>query len=675
MASNIVDNVIDSSGDRHMKLLKFQVDTDEMTCLVTGWNDVEGINKVIDIINVEYGGSLSLNIKSSIRYNGKSYNVVGIAPGAFSAGTTVNSIFELNTVYLNEVTLPDSVTSIGDEAFRDNKLRRINFDKNLLHIGDLAFSYCTNLGIDDDGELNIPATAELGTYVFVGCTSLVHVSIGDTTNAVVDGYTLNEIPEGTFRDCTNLIVCTFWRKSGNAIIGDNAFNRCSNLRYVELPLAWFVSIGDSAFEDCIKFEALWDQGPFYSPMSEDIIYYTSPVSIGNYAFKNCNNLRSLPFSSRICKMGEGAFELCWNLEHFDFVGSTTVSTEEGDGTLLTEIPEKAFAGCASLSQIYIPASCVSIDNHAFDGCSRLRDVFIPSATFSRFGDASFFNCSSLKRVWLLSNNINNITFSSNTFLGTPEHKQLILNSSVIDNSQIGDYVDWEASFGTTWEVSSEKSTIIYKPESAIDNPEEHEFIVEIVRSNSAGTTLSYAKIVGLLNQNSMDSGIVRIPETVNYNGTNYNVTAIGDETFVNNFRLVEVEIPTTLKTIGRCAFLNCYNLRKISGTLVNVFPIENIEPYAFAHCRYLNRINNDQNTLTNLKLIGEGTFIGCNSLGKINVTSLGSLGGTPVLPARTFAHCGALTVTKTTGTSVFEDTEIVNYDRSTFYGTTVTIIQ
>ena len=674
MADNIINNVIDSSGDKHMSLLKFQVDTDERTCLVTGWNDTDDINTVVRTIQMVYGGELSLNIQPKIIYNEEIYNVIGIASSAFSAGSSNDSIVELNTGLLKEVILPNTIESIGSEAFKGNKLSRINFDENLLSIGEFAFMNCTNLGVDDSGELTIPATTLLKDCVFTGCTSLTHVTIGDTNNDTVGGYTINKIPTGSFKDCTNLVVCTFWRKSGNAIIGNEAFKGCSNLRYVELPLAWFVNIGDSAFEGCLKFEALWDQGPIYS-LNGVVINCTSPISIGNYTFKNCNNLRSLPFSSRICKMGEGAFENCWYLEHFNFAGSTTVSSEEGDGTLLTAIPNKAFQGCASLSQIYIPASCVSIGTHAFSGCSRLRDVFIPSATFSSFGEYSFFNCTGLKRVWLLSNNINNITFSSNTFEGVTEHKQLILNSSVIDNGQVGDYDDWEASFGTFWEVSSEKSTIIYKDPSSITNPEQHEFIAEIVRTNNAGTTLGYAKIVGLLNQNAMSSGIVYIPETVTYNSTNYNVTAIGDEAFVNNFRLIEVNIPTTLKTIGRCAFLNCYNLRKISGASVDVFPIENIEPYAFAHCRNLNRINNDQNTLTNLKSIGEGSFIGCESLGKINVTSLGSTGGTPVLPARTFAHCGVLTITKTTGTSVFEDTEVVNYDRSTFYGTSVTVIQ
>ena len=74
-------------------------------------------------------------------------------PGAYSGAYTVpNSVTSIgdnafrNCTNLTSVTIPDSVTSIGDRAFRDcNSLTSMMIPDSVTSIGDRAFSYCGSL--------------------------------------------------------------------------------------------------------------------------------------------------------------------------------------------------------------------------------------------------------------------------------------------------------------------------------------------------------------------------------------------------------------------------------------------------------------------------------------------------------------------------------------------------
>lgn len=60
------------------------------------------------------------------------------------------------------------------------------------------------------------------------------------------------------------------------------------------------------------------------------------------------------------------------------------------------------------------------------------------------------------------------------------------------------------------------------------------------------------------------SGTVKIPETIQYNGTTYSVTGIGSEAFYWCSSLTRVDIPATVTSIGSQAFNLCTSLRTIS---------------------------------------------------------------------------------------------------------------
>ncbi len=115
------------------------------------------------------------------------------------------------------------------------------------------------------------------------------------------------------------------------------------------------------------------------------------------------------------------------------------------------------------------------------------------------------------------------------------------------------------------------------------------------------------------------SGKVTIPESVQYEGKTYPVTAIEEEAFCSCINLTSVTIPNSVTSIGNGAFYNCSSLAEVTmGSGVKTIGI-----WAFQECSKLTSI-----TIPNgVDSIGIGTFYGCFVLDKVtipnSVTSIG----------------------------------------------------
>ncbi|MBQ6624635.1 MAG: leucine-rich repeat domain-containing protein [Clostridia bacterium] len=99
-------------------------------------------------------------------------------------------------------------------------------------------------------------------------------------------------------------------------------------------------------------------------------------SIGDYAFKNCNNLVSVKFSSSIIRIGQYAFSECNNL------GKVIFNNE------LIKISNNAFYKCPKLNNITIPSGVKYIGHLAFYDCENLEKISVPD-TVSDIGAGAF----------------------------------------------------------------------------------------------------------------------------------------------------------------------------------------------------------------------------------------------------------------------------------------------
>ena len=84
------------------------------------------------------------------------------------------------------------------------------------------------------------------------------------------------------------------------------------------------------------------------------------------------------------------------------------------------------------------------------------------------------------------------------------------------------------------------------------------------------------------------SGVVMIPETVDYNGQNYTVTAIGERAFSGCTKIQLVTMPATVREIGPYAFYGCTGMKGRVTIGVNV---ERVGESAFYGCSFLTEVN------------------------------------------------------------------------------------
>ena len=214
---------------------------------------------------------------------------------------------------LKSVTIPNSVTFIGNSVFRNcSSLEAIIIPDNVTRIGGTAFYGCSSLAsiVIPDSVTSIGSQAFYGTdwyydqpagVVYAGKVAYenkdgfsdnTEIVLKDDTKGIADGafsmyksLTSITIPDSV----TDIGSCTFyWCDSlasvtiGNSVtsIGERAFDRCSSLMSVKIPNS-VTYIGDGAFQDCSSLTS--------------VTISDSVTSIEYFAFFNCENIKKVYF--------------------------------------------------------------------------------------------------------------------------------------------------------------------------------------------------------------------------------------------------------------------------------------------------------------------------------------------------------------------------------------------
>ncbi len=277
-----------------------------------------------------------------------------------------------------KLTIETGITEISAYAFESQKaIKSVTIPYTLEKLGAGAFINCTNLtSVTFEHSAENPSalkSANVGTYVFSGCTSLETVTLPN-------GVGFTAIPQYMFNGSA---IKSITIPSKVTSIGNYAFQNCDELTSIEIP-ANVTSIGNYAFDGCTKLATLtFESG-------------SKLTSIGTYAFRKAD-IKAVVIPSKVTKIGSYAFVGNENLASITFdkndAGKSALTTIDTYAFGYSSIGNATYGNpCLALTSVVIPKSVTTIGNFAFANCTGLQSVtFEEGSGLTTLGSNVFMN--------------------------------------------------------------------------------------------------------------------------------------------------------------------------------------------------------------------------------------------------------------------------------------------
>ena len=381
-------------------------------------------------------------------------------------------------------------------------------------------------------------------------------------------------------------------------IGDSAFEDRTDLRTVMIPDS-VTEIGSCAFNNCTNLSNV--------TLSQNLKY------MEGRAFGSCEKITKIEIPKSLDNCGNsgyasyhGPFGACSGLKKITFEeGATEVSNGLFRGCTgleeinipdgVTKIESSSFEDCINLVSVNISDSVIKIENEAFAGCEKIESINIPDSV-TEIGESTFANCSKLSNVKLSKN----LEYMGGRAFGSCEKITQIEIPKSLDNCGNSGYASYHGPFGA---CSGLKKITFEEGTTEISSG--------LFRGCTGLEEINIPNSVTEIESSSFEDCInlvsVNIPDSV---------IKIGNEAFAGCKKIESINIPDSVTEIGGSTFANCSKLSnvKLSKNL------EYMGGRAFGSCEKITQIEIPK-SLDNCGNSGyasyHGPFGACSGLKKI----------------------------------------------------------
>ena len=577
-----------------------------------------------------YPNLTTVSIPETVTYNGSAYSVTGIGEWAFSYCSQLTSITipeNITSMGYSVFAECTSLTSIqwnatnvnsffcGDGPFDGLNREQITsfvFGENVKHIPSCICLGMTNLtsiiipnsvtsigewAFKETGVYNDEANWENGVLYIDNCLISAKESIsGDYI--IKEGTRL--IASSAFYGCSSLTSITI--PQSVTTIGEQAFAYCFSLTSVTIPNS-VTSIGNYAFNNCSSLTS--------------VTIPNSVTTIGSYAFHYCSSLTSVTIPNSVTTIGSYAFYYCSSLTKTNYTGDIEgwcgIKFENSSSNPIS-CSHNLYVNNQEVKALTIPNSVNSIYNYAFYNCSSLTSITIPNSVKS-VGKSAFYNCSGKLTKFVCYSTVSELlnTFKLNEnpslnmvvapaeFFDIPENKWASSPKNIkyveVSNGKLTDnafgFISNSYKALKTLNLKAAKNTVIideaFKGYYNLDSlylPSRLEYIpymavadCKMLKSIAIPATVEEIDHSAFENCRSLNSVI--------FEGETTSLSRIGNWAFYNCHLLNHITIPEGVTEIGDCAFYGCTYLADM--TLPST--IYEIGDNGFALCSKLQKIS------------------------------------------------------------------------------------
>ena len=547
---------------------------------------------------------------------------------------------------LEQITLGDSVIKLGVRAFQNcQPINNVVIPEGVTEIPEACFIGCHITTTDSAGNksykdglktITLPDSLEsIGKEAFEDCTGLVNLKMPKN---------VKRIASRAFQQCEKLTI-TDWEFFQNLEeLEEKAFQSCHNLNFpdgvLDVPEK-LTELKPEVFSYCygIKEVKLHDN---ITSLASKAFYSTGYYTGGNrpLVIEKINIPSSVKFIGKQCFASDRQYD-GYNSSQQGHVRISNIDVQDINDYVQIEFedsnshpnrydmtPSSTFRetiitvnGEALPENLEITAPITELDQNMFAGIKNIVNVKMPSR-LERIGTRAFMN-STVKSVDC-SNSPSLSFIGNNTFSGTTMNS---LNLSGCDLSEIE-----ERAFSgmTVTELNLSNSKLTSMPMGCTAS------VINLSGSKIEG--LPHKCFNGSSNLTSIDFS--NCSNLKNIGDSNNKQIFYGCEYLAN----VNVSGCVNLETIGEQAFSGCYSLETMD--LSGLSKLKTIDRKAFEKCEYLKSVN--LTGCVNLETIGEQAFYGGSSsasgLEEIDLSVCPKL---TTLGNKVFPHVKTLTVSDT----------------------------